>query len=33
MGMKCDPAWRRDDIGKRRGDTGEGKGRRRCQLD
>jgi hypothetical protein len=32
MGRKRDTTWWRDDIGGRRGGTGEGKGRRRRQL-
>jgi hypothetical protein len=33
MGRKCDTVRRCDDIGWRRGDTREGKGSRRRQLD
>jgi hypothetical protein len=32
MRMKCDTTRRHDDVGPRKGDTGEGKGRRRRQL-
>jgi hypothetical protein len=32
MGRKCDTAWWHGDIGRRREDTGEEKGSRRCQL-
>jgi hypothetical protein len=32
MGRKCDRAWRRGDIDKRRGNIGEEKGRRGRQL-
>jgi hypothetical protein len=32
MGRKRDTLWRRDNVGRRRGSTKEGKGRRRCQL-
>jgi hypothetical protein len=33
MGRKCGMLQWRDDIGWRRGGSGEGKGRRRCHLD
>jgi hypothetical protein len=33
MGRKCNTAWWRDDVRQRRGSTGEGKERRRHQLD
>jgi hypothetical protein len=32
MRMKCDTARQRDNVSRRRGGTGEGKGRRRRQL-
>jgi hypothetical protein len=32
MGRKSSTAWRRGNIGRRRGGTREGKERRRCQL-
>jgi hypothetical protein len=32
MKRKCDTVRWRDDVGRRRGDTEEGKGRKRCQL-